>query len=141
MAMLASEKRAAETEKSKEISKSGTDSQLSISARGLQDGVEKALQFHANYLKEEDGGSIEINRNYNEQVMEAPVMQAYASLVEVGFPKVIAVRMLQLGGRVSEDADPETVAMEWDAALLAAQEAKRLEREEQLDQAQMDNAA
>jgi heme exporter protein D len=31
--------------------------------------------------------------------------------------------------------------MEWDAALLAAQEAKRLEREEQLDQAQMDNAA
>jgi hypothetical protein len=73
--------------------------------------------------------------------MEAPVMQAYASLVEVGFPKVIAVRMLQLGGRVSEDADPETVAMEWDAALLAAQEAKRLEREEQLDQAQMDNAA
>jgi hypothetical protein len=141
MAMLASEKRAAETEKSKEISKSGTDSQLSISARGLQDGVEKALQFHANYLKEQDGGSIEINRNYNEQVMEAPVMQAYASLVEVGFPKVIAVRMLQLGGRVSEDADPETVAMEWDAALLAAQEAKRLEREEQLDQAQMDNAA
>jgi hypothetical protein len=130
MGMMSSEKRVAETEKSKEISKAGTDSQLAISARGLQDGTERALQFHANYLdKKPDGGSITINRDYNEMLMDAPVMQAYAALVAAGFPKEIAVRMLIAGGRLPEGTDPTTVALEWDAAAKAAEEVKRLEKE------------
>jgi hypothetical protein len=134
MGMMSSEKRVAETEKSKEISKAGTDSQLAISARGLQDGTERALQFHANYLdKKPDGGSITINRDYNEMLMDAPVMQAYAALVAAGFPKEIAVRMLIAGGRLPEGTDPTTVALEWDAAAKAAEEVKRLEKEQQAE--------
>jgi hypothetical protein len=133
LAMLASQKRAAETAEAKRIDKSGTDSQLAVSARGLQDCLERALQFHANYLKEKDGGSVEICQEYEEVLMESDVMTAYANLVAEGFDKEIAVRMLQQGGRVPEDADPETVAMEWDAAAKAADEAKRLEMEQEAD--------
>jgi hypothetical protein len=133
MAMLASEKRAAETEKSKEISKSGTDSQLAISARGLQDAVEKALQFHANYLREQDGGSITINREYNDVLMEPNVMTAYATLIGLGFNKEIALQMMKLGGRLPEDTDIEAEAMAWEAAMQAEKEAKRLEMEQQSD--------
>jgi hypothetical protein len=139
MAQMASEKRVAETEGSKRISKSGTDSQLGVSARGLQDGAERAMGFHANYIQEKTGGSLEINREYEEMLLEAPVMSAYAELVAAGFPKEIAVRMLIAGGRLPEDTDPEQVALEWDAAAKAVEEAKRLEKEEQADQ-MMDEA-
>lgn len=145
MAMMASEKRAAETEKSKQISKAGTDSLLAITARGLQDGAEKALYFHARYLGLDDGGSIAINRDFESILMQADVMQAYAALVAAGFPKDVAVRMLQIGGRVPEDADPEEVAMEWDAASQAAVDAKQLAAEQNaqavLDANKMDKAA
>jgi hypothetical protein len=130
MAQMASEKRVAETEGAKRISKSGTDSQLGVSARGLQDGAERAMGFHANYTKQKSGGSIEINREYEEHILGADVMTAYANLVAAGFPKEIAVRMLIAGGRLPEDTNPEEVALEWDAAAAAVAEAKRLEQEE-----------
>jgi hypothetical protein len=133
LAMLASQKRVAETAEAKRIDKSGTDSQLAVSARGLQDCLERAFQFHANYLLEGDGGSVEICQEYEEVLMESDVMTAYATLVAAGFDKEIAVRMLQLGGRVPEDADPEQVALEWDAAAKAAEEVKRLEKEQQAE--------
>jgi hypothetical protein len=131
LAMMASQKRAAETAESKRIDKAGTDSQLSATARGLQDGIERALGFHANYLKEKDGGSIQINRDFEAWLMESDVMAQYVAAVEAGFDKEMAIRMLQLGGRIPEDADPETLALEWEARSQAVQEAKRLEMEEQ----------
>jgi hypothetical protein len=139
LAMLASQKRAAETAEAKRIDKSGTDSQLAVSARGLQDCLERAFQFHANYLKEQDGGSVEVNQSYDEVLFDAPVMSAYAELVAAGFPKEIAVRMLILGGRLPEDTNPEEVALEWDAAAAAVAEAKRLEQEDQAEE-MMDEA-
>ncbi len=133
MAMLASEKRVAETAESKRISKSGGDSRLSVCARGLQDGVERALQFHANYLKEESGGSFEINRDFEEVLMDSDVIAQYVALVEAGFDKEIVVRMLIQGGRLPEDTDPEEQALKWDAAMAARDEAKRLEKEQAAD--------
>jgi hypothetical protein len=139
LTMMASQKRVAETEESKKIDKSGTDSQLAVSARGLQDCLERALQFHANYLKEEDGGSVEVSTDYDEVLMGADVMTAYANLVGAGFDKEIAIRMLQIGGRIPDDVDPASLALEWDARAQAVEEAKRLEKEEQAEE-MMDEA-
>jgi hypothetical protein len=41
--------------------------------------------------------------------------------------------MLIAGGRLPEGTDPTTVALEWDAAAKAAEEVKRLEKEQQAD--------
>ncbi|MCH7876208.1 MAG: DUF4055 domain-containing protein [Gemmatimonadetes bacterium] len=87
IAMLAPQKRAAETAEAKRLDKATSDSKLGTAARGLQDGLERALGFHARYLKLEDGGSIEINRDFEGLLLDAPVMTAYAKLAEAGFPR------------------------------------------------------
>lgn len=115
LAMLAPQKRAAETAEAKRLDKSTSDSALSVSARALQDAVERALQFHANYLAgQQDGGSVTINRDFEGLMMQADVMRAYADLVKVGFPKWMALEMLQQGGRLPEEADLEAIEMEWE---------------------------
>lgn len=133
LAMLTPQKQAAETAAAKRIDKASSDSQLATTARGLQDGAERALGFHSRYLLLSDGGSLEINREFESMVMDSPVMSAYAELVTAGFPKDVAVVMLQRGGRVPEDRDPEEIAMEWDAAISAIEEQKRIEAEAQND--------
>jgi hypothetical protein len=111
--MLAPQKRAAETAKARQMDKSASDSALSVSARALQDAVENALQFHANYLREPSGGSIEINRDFEGILMEAPVMSAYAQLVNAGFPARAVLGALQRGGRIPEDEDLDELEVEW----------------------------
>jgi hypothetical protein len=105
---------------------------LAVGARGLQDGVERALQFHANYMKEKDGGSITINRDFEQLIMDAPAVTAYSALVAAGFPKRPVLVMLQRGGRIAEDEDLDALELEWDAAAAAAVEQKRIEDEERM---------
>ena len=112
------------------MDKSAGDSSLAVTVRGLQDGAERALQFHANYLRKPDGGSIELNKDFDRITMDAPVMTAYAALVAGGFPKRVAVEMLKRAGRVPEDEDVEVLVLEWDAAAQAAADAKQIEAEE-----------
>lgn len=120
LAMLAPQKRSAETAEAKRLDKSTADSALSVSARALQDGVENALRFHANYLKKPSQPeidrkdlSIKINRDFEGMLMDASVMGALAALVKEGFPVGEALKILQQGGRVSEDADLETLETLW----------------------------
>lgn len=130
LSMLQSSKRAAETAEAKRIDKATESSKLAVSARGLQDGLERALGFHAKYLKLPSGGSVEINRDFENVIMGAEVMMAYAALVQAGFPKALVMEMLRRGGRIPEDADVDALAMEWDARLAAAEEAERAEAED-----------
>jgi hypothetical protein len=133
VAALASEKRAAETEGAKRMDKGATDSALAVTARGLQDGVERSLQFHANYLRLPSGGSITINRDFDSMVMEPDVMNAFAQLAESGFPKEEVVKALKAGGRLSDDADIDAIVMAWQGE----EDAKR----ELADQENMSRAA
>ncbi|KKK94759.1 hypothetical protein LCGC14_2679630, partial [marine sediment metagenome] len=98
LAMLSPQKRSAETAEAKRLDKSTSDSSLSVSARGLQDAVERAFGFWARYLGMTDkgaGGSIEINRDFEGLLMDAPVMTAYAALVNAGFPERVVLEALQ----------------------------------------------
>lgn len=131
LAMLAPQKRAAETAEAKRLDKATSDSALAVAARGLQDGIERALGFHARYLKAEKAGSIQINRDFEGLLLEGPVMSAFTELVKAGFPPRVVLRVLQMGGRIPEDENLDEMEVEWLGAM-AAQEAQRaMEREVQ----------
>lgn len=133
LAMLAPQKRAAETAEAKRMDKASSDSALSKTARGLQDGIERALQFHANYLRLSDGGSIQINRDFEGLLMDAPVMAAYGILTEkVGLPPRVVLRVLQQGGRIPEDEDLDKLEMEMEAAMAAEAERQRQAEEDKM---------
>lgn len=134
LAMLAPQKRSAETAEAKRLDKQTTDSDLGVAARALQDATERALYFHARYLKLSDGGSIEINRNFESAVMEPEVMQAYVTLArELGLPLRVVLQELKQGGRISADTDLDDLESEMMANALAQEDAKRLAEEERLE--------
>ncbi len=130
--MLAPDKRAAETATAKRIDKAAGDSALGVAARGLQDGIERALYFHARYLKLPSGGSIQINRDFDASVMDAQTMVAYGDLAEkLGIPVRTILEELQAGGRfVGQDLDQLEADIE--AERAARDEMKRVEAEQQM---------
>lgn len=128
IAMLAPQKRAAETAEAKRIDKSTTDSALGVTARALQDGVERALGFHAKYLRLDSGGSIEINRDFDSNTMDPAVMTAYVqAAAQAGLPIRILLKMWQMGGRIADDEDLEELEAEMMAEQAAIQERKAAE--------------
>lgn len=128
--MLAPQKRTAETAEAKRIDNATMESALATTARGLQDGGERALGFHAKYLRLSDGGSLIINRDFEGLLMEAPVMMAYAQLRSVGFPPRVILKALKAGGRIPEDEDLVKLEAEMEANYVAEQQRKQLEAEE-----------
>lgn len=128
LAMLAPDKRAAETATAKRIDKTTSDSALSVTARGEQDAVERALQFHANYLRLEDGGSIEISRDFENLVMDPQTIAVLSGLVREGQLTLESLwKMLAAGKVLPDDFTPE----EEKAALDAEAELARVRAEEQ----------
>lgn len=123
LSMLASEKRAAETAKAKTIDKGATDSKLAVTARGMQDGAERALGFHAKYMKLDDGGSIEVNREYTDMTMDPALLTAYVGAIQnAGLPTRILTEAMQEGGLISEDVDLDELDAEMEANAAAKQE-------------------
>lgn len=140
IAMLAPQKRAAETAEAKRIDKQGSDSALGVSARGFQDGVERALGFTAKYLKLPSGGSIQINRSFDEQVMDPQTMTAYADLADkIGLPVRVILEALVNGGRIADTEDLDALEAEMVAAKAASDAQKAQERQDQLTMAMSGN--
>ena len=83
------------------------------SAATVPGSVERALYFHARYLGLDEGGSCIINRDFEALLMDAPVMSAYAQLVNAGFPSRPVLEALQQGGRIPEDADLDELELKW----------------------------
>ncbi len=129
LAMLAPQKRVAETAEGKRLDKSTSDSALSTLARSVQDATEQALIYHARYLGLPEGGSITINRDYEGILMDASVMGAFAQLVQVGFPPRVVLKALQAGGRISEDEDLDELEAEMLGAMAAEEDRKQQEAE------------
>ena len=103
LSMLAPDRRAAETATANKLDKSSQDSKLGRTARGLQDCLERALYFHARYLKLPSGGSITINRDFDNNAMDAATMQAWGSLATaLGLPVRLMLDILKQGGRLDK---------------------------------------
>lgn len=134
LAAMATSKRTAETATAKEIDKGASDSALSVTARGLQDGLERALYFTARYLGLEDGGSIALNAEYNEQTMDASVMSAWATLATaLNLPASMVIEALIAGGRLPEDTDVLTLSLEMEASAQASKEAAAIGMAHQME--------
>lgn len=136
LAMLAPQTRVAETAEAKRLDKATSDSDLAVAARGLQDGVERALYFHARYLRLADGGSFEVNRDYDATSMDPQVMLAYVSLAkDLGLPLRVVLEELQQGGRIGTDVDLDELESEMiaTAAAKADQRAAELAQQQQQD--------
>lgn len=140
LSMLAPTKRVAETAEAKRIDKAASDSKLGVAARGLQDGIERALHFHARYLKLDSGGSIKINRDFESSVMTPEVMSAYALLAEkLGIPVRVILKKLQEGGRIPEDENLDDLEEEIATNEAAKAEQQRLEAEQRMNEFQTRN--
>jgi hypothetical protein len=84
LSMLSPDKRTAETAEGKRIDKSASDSKLGVTARGVQDGLERALGFHARYYRLPSGGSVEVNKDFENLKMDAQTISALSALVANG---------------------------------------------------------
>ena len=84
LALLQADTRAAETAASKRLDKAEKDSALSVAARGLQDAIEAALAFHAQYLGLADGGSVKVNRDFLGEPLDGPTITALSTVVAKG---------------------------------------------------------
>jgi hypothetical protein len=131
LAMLASEKRVAETAEARRIDKSSSDSALSVTARGLQDGIERALGFHARYMGLE-GGSIQINRDFENLTLTPAQIQALSALVRDGHLGIETLWKMLISGNVLPDDFDAAV----EKAILDAEEEMRQERQRQMLEAQ-----
>jgi hypothetical protein len=134
MSMLSSQKRSAETATAKRIDKQAEASALAVTARGLQDGLERAAGFHAKYLKLPDGGSITVNRDFESLTFDPQQIAALSALVSEGQITIETLwTMLQEGGVLPDDfdADDEQDALNAQAELdrVQAEERARLELE------------
>ena len=113
LAALATHKRAAETATAKEMDKGATDSALAVTGRGVQDGLERALGFHAKYYGLEDGGSVEINTDFTDMVMDAATMAAWGQLAQaLNLPPRVVIEALIEGGRLPEETDVDALEIE-----------------------------
>lgn len=123
LSMLAPDKRAAETAEAKRIDKSTHDSSLAVSVRGCQDGLERALGFHARYyqLDMEEGGSVTLNRDFELLTMSADDITALSNMVAAGQLSIETMwERLKEGNVLPDDFDPDD-----EKARIAADEAVR----------------
>jgi hypothetical protein len=134
LAAMASEKRVAETAKAKSIDKGAADSKLATDARGLQDGLERALYFTARYLGQKDGGSVEVNTDFGDLTMAADMLTAYVGAVSnAGLPVRVLTEAMQQGGLLPEDADLDELDAEVMANEAAIRDQKAMELQMSLD--------
>lgn len=127
VAMLATRKKAPETAEAKRIDRGSFDSALSVTARGLQDATERALDFHAKYLGLPDGGSVEINRDFENMTMQADMLTAFATAVGAGLPERVMLEAMQDGGLISPEEDLDSLVQEVVVNKQAQADQKALE--------------
>lgn len=128
ISMLAPQVRSRETATGKRIDKGATDSKLSVAARALQDALERALYFHARYLKLDSGGSVKVNREFESTQMAPDLLLAYVSAVSnAGIPVRLLLEAMQDGGLLEPDEDITALEAEVEANKAAAEQQKQLE--------------
>lgn len=126
LSMLSPDKKAQDnsTATARRIDKASSDSSLSVTARGLQDALERCLKFHANYLKLPEGGSIVINRDFENLTMTPQEIQSLSTLVQSGQLSIDTMWSILQEGNVLPtdfDADEERAAIAGDQAQKAAE--------------------
>jgi len=118
--MLAREKRAAETATARRIDKAEADSALGGIARSLEDAAEILLGYTAQFMKERSGGSIEINKDYEDQQLTPQEIDVWSRLVANGQISLATMwKMLEQGEWLPPDWTEEEERMNLEADMGA----------------------
>jgi hypothetical protein len=84
-------------------------SELETMARSEADAVEQCLQFHARYMGEKSGGSVELGAHLRRLALTAQQVQAYSQMVaETQLTIETLWSILKRGDALPEDFDPVT---------------------------------
>ncbi len=121
MAFLVPQTRVAETAEAKRIDSVAQNATLATAGQANEDALNLALEHHAWYygIPKDKAPTIALNKDFDKLTMDAATILAYVKLVEAGMSKLIALKMLQAGGRIPADADLEQLAVDWEDALMA----------------------
>lgn len=106
-------------------------STLATAGIAIADAINRAWELTAWYegLEPSDAPVVTINTDFEASMMDSATMTAYVALVTAGFPKRQVLEALQAGGRIHEDADLDTLELEWESGVIADREAKAVEAE------------
>lgn len=108
LSMLMRETRAAETAEAKRMDKASEDSDLAAFVAALEDAVNRALYFHAQYRNLEVDEAVSINRDFTGTQMDAQMIQTLSNLVSVGQLSLDTLwGQLQQGEVLPENFDPD----------------------------------
>lgn len=125
LSMLTPQKRTAETAQAKRMDKSTEDSGLAVTAQGVENGGGKALKIHAKYLKLPHGGTITMNKEFEQQQMQADMLGAWTNAVgTAGIPARLMVKAMQVGELIEADEKADDIALEMEAAAQAKADAE-----------------
>jgi len=80
---------------------------LSVMAHGLEDALENALQFMANYANLKTGGSVEINKDFNIGLSSADANTIIAMRTAGVISNATVIREMQRRQILRDDLDPE----------------------------------
>jgi hypothetical protein len=113
--MLQHETRRAETATANRLDKSEQDSALATAARSLQDALEGALAFTAEFMALDEGGSVTVNRDFERLQLTAQDIAAYSQL-ESNLQITLATlhKVLDEAGALPDDFDSEAEVEELD---------------------------
>ena len=82
-------------------------SELAGMARTLEDGLEQALEFHAEYEQLDSGGSVKVNRDFTRINLDGAMVIALATVVEKGGMSLETMYgIFEQGSLVGSDFDP-----------------------------------
>ena len=136
MSFLAKDKRVQETAEAKRLDATAENASLATAAQGIDDAVNKALEYHAWFLGEDDGETpvFTLNRDFEATVMDSAVMLAYVGAVaNAGFPPRLLLEAWKDGGRIAPEVDLEELEFEMMAQQAAIEEQAREERMARLE--------
>jgi hypothetical protein len=120
LSMLSPDPRYAETAEAKRLDKSQSDSKLAKIAFALEDALERAAQFHAQYLNlgEDAGGEWKVNREFEPMPLDAAMIDVLLRMRDSGaISTKTYLTLLKRYGILTDDVDvdEEAVAAEDEA--------------------------
>jgi hypothetical protein len=132
LSFLATRPSGVESAEKRRLDTTAENASLGTSAQGIQDGINLALEFDAQFrgMAKEQAATLTINRDFDLQAMDSATMAVYLqAVVQAGLPARTMLEIWQQGGRIPPDADLDRIEAEMLAGAVAIAEQKRLETE------------
>jgi len=123
MQLLARSNQVTATATEKILDSAEQSSTLQVMVRSMISGTERALSFHANYLGEKTGGSLNVSANFQGLALDPSKLQTYSQMVAARQMSLVTFwSMMKQHGELPEEFDFELEKrrLEDEAKLLAA---------------------